>query len=128
MTYISPVIERLSGYKADDIIGFHFKKFIYPEDLPGVINSFKRALKGENGAYEFRLVGKTGSLFHVQTSSRVLKVAGKPTAISGVMTDITARKMVEEALRTSEQEKLAILHAIPDLMFRLDQNGVFLKL
>jgi PAS domain S-box-containing protein len=40
--------------------------------------------------------------------------------------DITARKRDEEVLRESESRAKAMLQAIPDLMFRLDSQSVFL--
>ena len=36
------------------------------------------------------------------------------------------RKRAEANLRRSEQKNRAVLSAMPDLMFRLDKNGVFL--
>ncbi len=49
--------------------------------------------------------------------------------INGTQTsfwDITERKRAEEALRESEARAQAMLHAIPDLMFRMNRQGVFL--
>jgi PAS domain S-box-containing protein len=42
------------------------------------------------------------------------------------MIDITERKRTEEELKLSNSRNLAILNAIPDLMFRINCNGVFL--
>ncbi|RZM78841.1 diguanylate cyclase domain-containing protein [Leptolyngbya iicbica] len=43
-----------------------------------------------------------------------------------IVRDITDRKTAELALKQSEQEKQAILSAIPDLMMRLHRDGTFL--
>jgi PAS domain S-box-containing protein len=40
--------------------------------------------------------------------------------------DITERKRAEDALRASEATRRAILEAVPDLLFRVDRDGVFL--
>ncbi len=40
--------------------------------------------------------------------------------------DITERKQAEKALRESDARATAMFNAIPDLMFRLDRQGVFL--
>ncbi|MDH5491517.1 MAG: PAS domain S-box protein [Myxococcales bacterium] len=40
--------------------------------------------------------------------------------------EITERKLAEEALRRRESEQRAIVDALPDLMFRLSAQGVFL--
>jgi PAS domain-containing protein len=47
-TYINPVIEKLSGYQVDQVIGKSFDIFVYPDDLPGLKSSFKRTLTGES--------------------------------------------------------------------------------
>lgn len=40
--------------------------------------------------------------------------------------DITRRKLAEDNLRRSEAKNRALLHAIPDLMFRMDRDGTIL--
>lgn len=42
-----------------------------------------------------------------------------------VLNDVTTRVQAEEALRTSEARQRALLKAMPDLMFRLRQDGTF---
>lgn len=51
---------------------------------------------------------------------------GAADVVLGVATDITLRKQVEEALRHSEATKDAILRAIPDPIFRMSRDGVYL--
>jgi len=51
---------------------------------------------------------------------------GKPLLMSGTLQDINDHKLAEEALKTSEQRAKALLDAIPDLMLRVNSEGVFL--
>jgi|GEM_PF-368387 len=51
---------------------------------------------------------------------------GAPIRMMAVVQDITERKQTEDALRDSEARARAMLQAIPDLVFRLDKQGVFL--
>jgi len=50
----------------------------------------------------------------------------RPYQVYTTFRDITERKRAEEALIASESQATALLEAIPDLMFRLDRQGVFL--
>ena len=49
ITYISPVVERFTRYKVSDLIGKPFTPIIYPDDLPGLLDSFNRLVSRANG-------------------------------------------------------------------------------
>jgi PAS domain S-box-containing protein len=51
---------------------------------------------------------------------------GNIESIIHVATDITSRKIEQEALLNSETRVMALLNAIPDIMFRFNSNGVVL--
>lgn len=53
--------------------------------------------------------------------------AGVPYAVCGISTDITERKQAEEALRSSMATNRALLNAIPDLLFRINREGIFVN-
>ncbi|HCF30275.1 MAG TPA: hypothetical protein DEV81_24445 [Cyanobacteria bacterium UBA11049] len=53
--------------------------------------------------------------------------AGEPYAVCGISTDITERKLAEDALRSSMATNRALLNAIPDLMFRINREGIFVN-
>lgn len=97
VTYISSAIERIAGYKVDEITGQRLAHYVHPEDLPGVLEELERTLTGQLEPYEFRILKKDGTVCHVHTSSRVLAEDGKLSLI-GVLTDITDRKQAEETL------------------------------
>ena len=99
--YISPVIKRISGYSSDELIGVPFTKFVHPDDLLEVVNSFKQTLAGIRAAHEFRAIDKDGNIHWVHSSSNIDLENGKIRAVTGLMTDITERKQAEQALQES---------------------------
>ena len=94
-TYISPVVERLTGYTATEVLGQPFDKFVHPDDLPDLRLSLAHTLAGTVEPFEFRALAKDGTLHYVRTYSRVLKEGDGPIGLNGVMTDITRRKRAE---------------------------------
>ncbi len=55
-----------------------------------------------------------------------LNEKGEMIGTVGSARDVTAQKQAECALRESEERYRAIIAAIPDILFTLDQNGVYL--
>ncbi|HHV70985.1 MAG TPA: diguanylate cyclase [Clostridia bacterium] len=99
MTYISPVIKKVTGYNEYELLGKSFMKYIHPEDLPGLLAGMKRCFAGEFEPFEFRVFNKDGNVQYVRTSSRLYKENNKSRCLIGMLTDITERKQYEEKLK-----------------------------
>jgi PAS domain S-box-containing protein/putative nucleotidyltransferase with HDIG domain len=104
ITYISPSVERLSKYKVSDLIEKPFTPIIYPDDLPGLLDSFYRLISGQPESWEFRLVDKDGGIIFVRTSSRPIYEDGQIVSITGMMSDITERKQAAKELIIANKE------------------------
>jgi PAS domain S-box-containing protein len=96
VTYVSPAVESLYGYKPSQIIGRHFSEYIWPEDLPRVTKSFEEVASGHYEPAEYRIVTVSGGTHWVRSSSRRLIIDGRFVGLQGVMTNITQRKAAEE--------------------------------
>jgi PAS domain S-box-containing protein len=116
-TYVNPVIEQLSGYKIDQVVGVPYDRFIYPDDLPGLTASFKRALAGQPGPYEFRILDREGMIRHVHASSRLLQEDGKTVGLTGVIVEITGLKQTEQALLEAEAKFHTLVEQIPAAVY-----------
>jgi PAS domain S-box-containing protein len=108
-TYISPAIERISGYKVADLIGRHFTDFIHPDDLPRLLESYGRTLRGEIEPLEYRIFDRDGSVRHIRTSSQLIYRGDAVIGMSGVLTDVTARAHVEEQLQRQNRLQQLLL-------------------
>ncbi|MBI5578959.1 MAG: PAS domain S-box protein [Deltaproteobacteria bacterium] len=122
-TYLSPVIEKISGYTSEEMIGQSFSRFIFQDDLPMLMERFHRMVAGKIGPADYRIVTKTGEVRWVRSSSRPMIVDGKAVAIQGLISDITERRGTEEALRDSEERHRRIVEASSDA-FLLRSGGI----
>jgi len=126
ITYISPAIERIGKYKADELIGQNFSRFVHPDDMPGLISSFQHVLAGILKPFEFRVLDKDGSIRYARTSSRQRMQHGQVIGITGVLSDITERKQAEEKLREGEERYHTLFDRSLDLVYLHDFEGNFI--
>ncbi len=98
------------------------KKSFTAEDLSSIVDEI--ALYGF-WSRELEYVTKKGKVFWGNLAVKEIHVAGQAMHLVRV-TDITARKQAEQALRTSEAQNRAWLNAIPDLMIRMTKDGTYL--
>ncbi|MEQ8190112.1 MAG: PocR ligand-binding domain-containing protein, partial [Candidatus Eremiobacterota bacterium] len=123
VTYISSVIERISKYKVQDFRGKHISKFIHSDDLPAVLERYRLIFEGETKPYEYRLIDKDGGIINIRSYSRPLYKNGIAAGLTGLLTDITERKKVDQTLRESEEKLRLKLTTIfsPDYMIEEEE-------
>jgi PAS domain S-box-containing protein len=98
ITYISPAITAITGYKPEEIIGINFSDFVSPDDLPMVQEKFPKVLSGILEPAEFRVFDSAGNPHWVRTSSRPILSSDGPAGLRGILTDIAneKREMIEK--------------------------------
>lgn len=101
--YISPVCEKIGGYKPAELIDKNFQDFIHPQDLTLVINAFKEILSGKVFPSEYRVKKKDDSWLWVRSSAKPFYEGALPKGIMGVLSDITLLKEKEEKITESER-------------------------
>ena len=123
--YESPSIERILGYKPEDLIGKNAFKFIHPEDVQKAINVFTQLLQnpGATPSIEYRFRHQNGSwCFLESTGSNLLA----DPAVEGVVInsrDITERKRVEAELERSLSLLQATLESTADGILAIDREN-----
>ncbi|MDY6793825.1 MAG: PAS domain S-box protein [Actinomycetota bacterium] len=123
LTFMSPVMERILGYKAEEVIGENFTRFVHPEDLEEAVWSLGESLRGRLHLTELRVVDKDGDIKYIRSSSRPLVKDGRTVGLSGILTDVTERKLAEEALRESEEKFRSLIERATDIIVILDGEG-----
>ncbi|HWQ20796.1 MAG TPA: PAS domain-containing protein [Methanotrichaceae archaeon] len=104
--YISPVIEQVTGFSAQEITGMGMEETsrrIHPEDMPLVVDKVKRSIHEGKGMVEFRFLCNDGEYRWLADSFTVIRDAdGRPVFRCGVILDITERKMAEDELKRAK--------------------------
>ncbi|NWF69435.1 MAG: PAS domain S-box protein [Chloroflexi bacterium] len=129
--YASDGIIQLLGYHPEEVTHnarLPFINLIHPDDRQQIWHETQIALR-EKRPYEllYRLITANGTEKWVWDTGRaVYDDGGKVVVLEGFVSDITAQKHMEQALRQSEAQNTALINALPDLLFRFDHNGIYL--
>ncbi|MDD1687480.1 PAS domain S-box protein [Methanoregula sp.] len=117
---VNPQTTALSGYSEQELLGKPFKNFVHPADFGVLIDRFKRRINGETvpSRYPFRLSRKDGTIKWVELSVVTIKWNDAAATLNYV-TDITDRKLAEDALKESEEQYR--------LFFKTSQDSVFIS-
>ena len=98
VTYVSPVVKDIGGYEPSEVIGRSFTEFIHPDDLPSLIESYKKAVSGHPEPAEYRVPTKSGEVRWVRTSSRPVLRGDRVVGLHAVMVDITERRLAQNQI------------------------------
>lgn len=110
IAFANRLIESLTGYKQDQLIGMSFTSSIHPDDVALVAERHARRLRGEvvEQYYQIRLNrGDNGEIIWVEISSVLIQWEGHPATLSFV-SDLTQRKLLEKQLKESMDEQMRL--------------------
>ena len=123
----NPGAERISGYRAEEVLGRHFSIFYPPEAIErGEPDAELRAAaltsRAEDEGWRVR---KDGSRFWANTTATAMRNGeGKVIGFARTWHDLTERKRAEEALRESEARTRLIVDTALDSVMTIDERGV----
>jgi PAS domain S-box-containing protein len=139
MLYVNHALAQIHGY--DSVEAFlktgTYTVHIHPEDRPLVTARARARVTNQRAPqqYEFRFLRRDGSIGWMECNATRAIWNDQPTSLSW-LTDISARKRAEEALRRSERLFFKVFQENPDIVTLstvdegryVDVNEAFLKL
>jgi len=109
---VNPVTVAMMGFSEQELMSKPFPAFIHPDDRAKVVENYQKRMRGEAvpARYAFRFLAKDGRAIWVEISAVLIDWEGRPATLN-FLTDITERKLAEDALRQANA-KLGILNTI----------------
>jgi PAS domain S-box-containing protein len=109
------------GYTKTEVLALHLLD-LYPEPEKQTIADVSKRLQGQVYAGEWHHLKKDGTPMTIEVYSNGFSYEGRAARIA-VITDITERKRMEEALRESEQRFQVLAENSPVGIFQTDADG-----
>jgi PAS domain S-box-containing protein len=103
----NPALERILGYTEEELRGMTFAEFTHPEDVQADLELYCSLVAGECNHYQIekRYIRKDSQIVWARlTISLVNQEAGDRQLVVGMVEDITAQKLAQEALRDSDEK------------------------
>jgi len=125
-TYASPVVEKILGYKPEEIVGKkHFYDLFHPEDREQLKKAAFEIFAKKESFHKFinRNIHKNGKAIWLSTSGVPdIDKKGSLLGYRGADSNITERKQAEEALQESERRFRVIFETAQDSIFLKDRS------
>jgi PAS domain S-box-containing protein len=127
ITFVNKAFAEIVGYEESELLGLSTATFLDEEGRKKIAEETELRKKGATSRYELTMYRKNGEPRIVQLSASPLwNEDGGYAGSSGIVTDITERRKMEEALRESEEKTRNILQSSPDAIAVTDLNGTMI--
>ncbi|HAH50354.1 MAG TPA: hypothetical protein DCL80_03465, partial [Balneola sp.] len=103
-TYISSNIEKITGYKPNEIINKKYAPFFPKNSLPGLYKRLKARIKNDlDDVAVIEIVHKNGAQRWVTASTKVYDHPVNGIVVQGTIQDVTGKVAARRALNLSEE-------------------------
>mgnify|MGYP002279804116 CR=1 FL=1 len=131
--YFSKQWKDMLGYSENEIDHSfdQLERLIHPDDRELVLAVMDPYIRNDSKAfeYEYRMRHKTKGYIWIMTQAYVkFDENNLPTTLVGTNIDISARVNYQKDLKERQKEYSEIINAVHDVIFQIDEFGVFLFL
>jgi PAS domain S-box-containing protein len=127
LSYVSPNVTTLTGWRPEELLGRPFDDRLHPEDLEAARLAYHDALTREKAPpIVVRLQHRDGSFRSYESAVRWYDGADGARWVVLIARDVTERARSESALRESEAKHRALAENAHDLICEIDTEGRFL--
>ncbi len=113
ITYISPAVEKVGGYRPEEVIGHSFRKYVTGSGRSTAVQAFIKSIRGFNiERLELELIGADGTHIPVEINASPIAIGDSVFGTQGIIRDISERKRLEEKV----QERAILFESAPDEM------------
>jgi PAS domain S-box-containing protein len=127
-TFVNAAAARMFGYSPEELIGQHWTKTVAPERIEQVQRELDKRPLGISSRYETVALNRRGERFHYIVSAQPLFDGDRLESVLSVLTDITERTRMEEALRDSEARLAGIFDCAAVGISLMDSSGHYEQL
>lgn len=126
--YTNPAGLTITGLEKEELLSTPYYEIVAPEyaDLIKTRGKDRQAGNAVPLNYEFQIRHKNGEKRWVFLTGTRIHYNGQPAGLVSV-TDITSRKQSEEKIEEHANRLKAILNALPDLLFVMDEQGNYIE-
>ena len=128
-TYVSPQVEQILGFTAAEWLADPglWARQLHPDDRARVLREDEEDVASYRPGHlyesEYRLLTRSRESRWVRDSAAIVETDDGTLVWSGVITDITERRAMEEALKASEQRFRTVIETASDAFVSVDVDG-----
>jgi PAS domain S-box-containing protein len=124
ITYVSDRFCEIIGRAREDVVGRSGREIAVPDERSQWEEHYRRRQQGSSDSFELSLLKGNGEAMRAYVSPRPLfDERGRYTGSFALITDVTARRRAEEALRESERKYRLLVENQTELVLTLGRDG-----
>jgi len=128
-TFLSPSVTRILGYEPAEMLGKSAFSFMHPGDVESTREAHERMVREGMDVWQFenRYIHKDGRIITLAWNGIAVRdEMGNIIGTYGIGRDITERKRMDEALKSSEERLKILFEFAPDAYYLNDLKGNFI--